>query len=59
MASGWVVLSNHPQADVERTLHDSQTVRFQPPLLPTFTTTVLADDYHVVTTPHHRDTAEG
>ncbi len=53
------MLSNHPQADVERTLHDSQTVRFQPPLLPTFTTTVLADDYHVVTTPHHRDTAEG
>jgi aminopeptidase N len=33
--AGWVVLSNQPQADVERTLHDSQTVRFQPiPPLP-------------------------
>jgi aminopeptidase N len=40
---GWVVLSNQPQADIERTLHDSQTVRFHPtPPLPTFTTTVVA-----------------
>jgi hypothetical protein len=32
---------------------------FQPaPPLPTFTTTVVADDYHVVTAAHHRDTAE-
>ena len=57
--AGWVVLSNQPQADVERTLHDSQTVRFQPtPPLPTFATTVVADDYHVVTAAHHRDSAE-
>jgi Peptidase family M1 domain/Peptidase M1 N-terminal domain len=51
--AGWVVLSNQPQADVERTLHDSQTVRFQPtPALPTFTTTVVAGDYHLVTASH-------
>src|SRR6202161_4529368 len=28
--AGWVVLSNHPQADIERTVNDSQTVRFLP-----------------------------
>jgi aminopeptidase N len=51
--AGWVVLSNQPQADVERTLDDSQTVRFLPtPALPTFTTTVVAGDYHVVTAAH-------
>ncbi len=51
--AGWVVMSNQPQADVERTLHDSQTVRFQPtPPLPTFTTTVVAGDYHLVTASH-------
>jgi aminopeptidase N len=51
--AGWVVLSNQPQADVERTLHDSRTVRFQPtPPLPTFTTTVVAGDYHLITASH-------
>ena len=51
--AGWVVLSNQPQAYVERTLDDSQTVRFLPtPPLPTFTTTVVAGDYHVVTAEH-------
>ena len=51
--AGWVVLSNQPQAYVERTLDDSQTVRFLPtPPLPTFTTTVVAGDYHVVTAVH-------
>jgi Peptidase family M1 domain/ERAP1-like C-terminal domain/Peptidase M1 N-terminal domain len=51
--AGWVVLSNQPQADVERTLHDSRTVRFQPtPALPTFAATVVAGDYHVVTASH-------
>jgi aminopeptidase N len=57
--AGWVVLSNQPQADIERTLDDSQTVRFLPtPALPTFTTTVVAGDYHLLTathtTPHGR-----
>jgi aminopeptidase N len=51
--AGWRVLSNQPQADVERTLDDSQTVRFLPtPALPTFTTTVVAGDYHVVMAAH-------
>jgi aminopeptidase N len=51
--AGWVVLSNQPQAYVERTLDDSQTVRFLPtPPLPTFTTTVVAGDYHLVTATH-------
>jgi aminopeptidase N len=51
--AGWVVLSNQPQADVERTLHDSRTVRFQPtPALPAFTTTVVAGEYHLVTASH-------
>ena len=51
--AGWVVLSNQPQADIERTLDDSQTVRFLPtPPLPTFTTTVVAGDYYVVTAEH-------
>jgi aminopeptidase N len=51
--AGWVILSNQPQADVERTVDDSQTVRFLPtPALPTFTTTVVAGDYHVVTAVH-------
>jgi aminopeptidase N len=36
--AGWVILSNQPQADVERTLDGSQTVRFHPaPALPTLT----------------------
>ena len=49
----WVVLSNQPQAYVERTLDDSQTVRFLPtPALPTFTTTIVAGDYHLVTAEH-------
>ena len=47
------MLSNQPQADIERTLDDSQTVRFLPtPPLPTFTTTVVAGDYYVVTAEH-------
>jgi aminopeptidase N len=51
--AGWVVLSNQPQADIERTLNDCQTVRFLPtPPLPTFTTTVVAGDYHVVRAEH-------
>jgi aminopeptidase N len=51
--AGWRILSNQPQADIERTLDDSQTVRFLPtPPLPTFTTTVVAGDYHVVTAVH-------
>jgi len=51
--AGWVVLSNQPQAYVERTLDDSQTVRFLPtPALPTFTTTAVAGDYHLVTAEH-------
>ena len=51
--AGWVVLSNQPKADVERTLGDSATVRFLPtPALPTFTTTVVAGNYHLVTAEH-------
>ena len=51
--AGWVAASNQPQGNVERTLDDSQTVRFLPtPALPTFTTTVVAGDYHVVTAVH-------
>ena len=55
---GWAVLSNQrredqPQTDIERSVPDSQTVRFHPtPALPTFTTTVVAGDYHVVTAEH-------
>ena len=51
--AGWVVLSNQPQASIERTLNDSQIVRFLPtPALPTFTTTVVAGNYHVVSAEH-------
>ena len=51
--AGWAVLSNQPQADIERTVDDSQTVRFLPTAaLPTFTTTVVAGDYHVVRAEH-------
>jgi len=51
--ASWVVASNQPQADIERTLDDSQTVRFLPtPALPTFTTTVVAGDYHLITAEH-------
>lgn len=51
--ASWVVASNQPQADIERTLDGSQTVRFLPtPALPTFTTTVVAGDYHLVTVEH-------
>jgi aminopeptidase N len=51
--AGWVAASNQPQAYVERTLDDSQIVRFLPtPALPTFTTTVVAGDYHLVTAEH-------
>ena len=45
----WTVLSNQPQDDAERTRGNSRTRRFLPtPRLPTFTTTVVAGDYHVV-----------
>ncbi|HEX4087891.1 MAG TPA: aminopeptidase N, partial [Trebonia sp.] len=51
--AGWVIVSNQPQAHIERTLNDSQTVRFLPtPALPTFTTTVVAGNYHLVTAAH-------
>jgi hypothetical protein len=51
--AGWIAASNQPQAHVERTLDDSQTVRFLPtPALPTFTTIVVAGDYHVATAMH-------
>jgi aminopeptidase N len=51
--ASWVVASNQPQADIERTLDDSQTVRFLPtPALPTFTTTVVAGDYYLLTAEH-------
>jgi len=51
--AGWAVLSNQPQAHIERTVDGSQTVRFHPtPPLPAFTTTVVAGDYHLVTAEH-------
>jgi aminopeptidase N len=49
----WTVLSNQPRDHAERTRGDSRTRRFLPtPRLPTFTTTVVAGDYHVVTAAH-------
>jgi aminopeptidase N len=49
----WAVLSNQPQDHAERSRGDSRTVRFLPtPRLPTFTTTVIAGDYHVVRAAH-------
>jgi aminopeptidase N len=49
----WTVLSNQPQDHAERTRGNSWTRRFLPtPRLPTFTTTVVAGDYHVVTATH-------
>jgi aminopeptidase N len=49
----WTVLSNQPLDHSERTRGDSQTLRFRPTRrLPTFTTTVVAGDYHVVTAAH-------
>jgi aminopeptidase N len=49
---GWTVLSNqNPSA--ERCYGDSHIVQFPPtPPLPTFCTTVVAGDYHVVTATH-------
>jgi aminopeptidase N len=50
--AGWAVLSNQNPA-TERSAGDSKTVRFPPtPPLPTFCTTVVAGDYHVVTSSH-------
>jgi aminopeptidase N len=49
----WTVLSNQSQDHAERTRGDSLTRRFLPTCrLPTFTTTVVAGDYHVVTASH-------
>jgi hypothetical protein len=49
----WAVLSNQPQDHAGRLSADLRTVRFLPtPPVPTFTTTVVAGDYHVVTTEH-------
>jgi aminopeptidase N len=49
----WAILSNQPLSYSERSDGDSRTVRFLPtPRLPSFTTTVVAGDYHVVTATH-------
>jgi aminopeptidase N len=49
----WTILSNQPQDHAERTRGDTRTRRFLPTSrLPTFTTTVVAGDYHVVTASH-------
>lgn len=49
----WSVLSNQPLDHCERTGGGFQTCRFLPTArLPTFTTTVVAGDYHVVTASH-------
>jgi aminopeptidase N len=49
----WAVLSNQPQDHAGRASAGSRTVRFLPtPPVPTFTTTVVAGDYHIVTTEH-------
>jgi aminopeptidase N len=50
----WTVLSNQPAAGTPEPAGDGRSVwRFLPtPRLPTFTTTVVAGDYHVVTASH-------
>ena len=50
----WTVLSNQPAAEAPEPTGDGRVVwRFVPtPRLPTFTTTVAAGDYHVVTASH-------
>jgi aminopeptidase N len=50
----WTVLSNQPAAGAPESTGDGYAVwRFLPTLrLPTFTTTVVAGDYHVVTASH-------
>jgi aminopeptidase N len=49
----WAVLSNQPRDHAERPCADTRTVRFLPtPAVPTFTTTVVAGDYHVLTAEH-------
>ena len=50
----WTVLSNQPPAAApEQTAGGNAVWRFTPtPRLPTFTTTVVAGDYHVVTSSH-------
>jgi aminopeptidase N len=49
----WAVLSNQPQDHAEHPSAGSRTVRFLPtPPVPTFTTTVVAGDYYIVTTEH-------
>jgi aminopeptidase N len=50
----WTVLSNQPAAGAPEPAGDGSVVwRFLPtPRLPTFTTTVVAGDYHVVTASH-------
>jgi aminopeptidase N len=50
----WTVLSNQPAAGAPDPAGDGSVVwRFLPtPRLPTFTTTVVAGDYHVVTSSH-------
>ncbi|MGH3410211.1 MAG: aminopeptidase N, partial [Streptosporangiaceae bacterium] len=50
----WTVLSNQPPAaEPEQVAGGHAVWRFSPtPLLPTFTTTVVAGDYHVVTSSH-------
>ncbi len=50
----WTVLSNQPAAGAPEPAGDGKAVwRFLPtPRLPTFTTTVVAGDYHVVTASH-------
>jgi Peptidase M1 N-terminal domain len=56
--AGWTVLSNSPAARAPAPARDGGgdgrvTWRFEPtPPLPTFTTTVVAGDYHVVTAAH-------
>jgi aminopeptidase N len=49
----WAVLSNQPLQSSERSAGDSRTARFLPTArLPTFTTTVVAGDYHVASAVH-------
>jgi aminopeptidase N len=48
----WTILSNQ-DPDTERSRRNARIVRFRPTVpLPTFATTVVAGDYHVVTSAH-------
>jgi aminopeptidase N len=55
----WTVLSNQPLYSSERCDAGSRTFRFlRTPRLPSFTTTVVAGDYHVVRATHTTPTGE-